>query len=258
MKILLEDNKGVSITATGLSDELIQDEIANITIAMLDMIEMIHRHKNNSNKNNIVMQQKEPTKEEMQAIEEVIKQSVSNTISSGVSLIRPRIPNNIVDIRDLNIKQAITEKALVRCPHCGQAHCLTVNSGDNIYVMERDFVKNEFNVIAEFDSLNSNEFIGMCCKSDTDRLAYFNDLQNIQAINKNDFTANNDTEIFCPVCCTSNDFLQWKKAFENPLEYFETEHLCDICGGEKLEKIIREEKKYVCESCGYETKYKEK
>ena len=224
MKILLEDNKGVSITATGLSDELIQDEIANITIAMLDMIEMIHRRKNNSNKNNIIMQQKEPTKEEMQAIEEVIKKSVNSAVSSGASLIRPRIPNNVVDTLDLNIKEAVIEEALVRCPHCGQAHCLAISSGSKIYFMERDFHKNEFGIIAKFDSLTNQGFLGMCCKADTDKLLYFLDLQDVALITQEDFAATDETEIFCPVCHQSESFYEWKNAYTNPLIYFETEH----------------------------------
>ena len=171
--------------------------------------------------------------------------------------IRQRIPNNIVDINELDIKQAVIDKALVRCPHCGQAHCLAINSNNNVYVMERDFCNDEFNIIAEFDSLTSSGLIGMCCKPDTDKLAYFNDLQSVSIINYNDFVANNDTEVFCPVCCESSTFINWKDAYENPLKFFETEHLCDICGGEKLEKIIKDKKVYLCESCGHQSEFKE-
>lgn len=171
--------------------------------------------------------------------------------------IRERIPNNVVDVKDLDIKQAATEEALVRCPNCGQSHCLAVNSGSKVYVMEKDFNKNDFNVIAEFDSLTSSSFISMCCKEDTDKLAYFNDLQNVKIISYDDFTVNNDTEIFCPVCCKSDTFFNWKNAYENPLEYFETEHLCDVCGGETVTKMVKKQKVTKCESCGHETKYKE-
>ena len=145
----------------------------------------------------------------------------------------------------------------MRCPNCGQAHCLAVYSDSKVFVLEKDFSKNDFNIIAEFDSLNNDNFINMCCKPNTDRLAYFNDLQSINIVNNNDFTANNDTEVFCPVCCISNSFLHWKDCYENPLKYFETEHLCDVCGGEKIEKIIKGKKTYLCESCGYQTECNE-
>lgn len=171
--------------------------------------------------------------------------------------VRERIPNNVVDVKELDIKQAVTEEALVRCPHCGQAHCLAVNAGNKIYVLERDFNENEFNIIAEFDSLTSDGFIGMCCKENTNKKAYFEDLQNVKIINYEDFVANNDTEIFCPVCCLSHSFIEWKNAYENPLNYFETEHLCDVCGGEVVTKMIKKQKVNKCEKCGHETPHKE-
>ena len=172
-------------------------------------------------------------------------------------IIRKRLPNNVVDIKDLTIKQAIKENALVRCPHCGQAHCLAVASGSKVYFMERQYSKNEFGIISEFDSLGSKDFVNMCCKEDTDKHLYFNDLQELKTLTDKDFAVNNETEIFCPVCHESNTFETWKDAFENPLNYFETEHLCDACGGEKLEKLIKKKKVYACDSCGLISDFKE-
>ena len=186
---------------------------------------------------------------------EEVKQIV--TTNNDEFRIRERIPNNVIDIKELDIKQAITEKALVRCPNCGQAHCLAVHSGSKVYVMERSFDKNDFNTIAEFDSLTSKGFIGMCCKPETDKKAYFDDLQSVPVISYDDFALDNNTEVFCPVCCKSDSFLNWKNAYENPLEYFETEHLCDVCGGEVITKMVKKQKVNKCEICGHETKYKE-
>lgn len=177
--------------------------------------------------------------------------------SKDAMVIRPRIPNNVVDINDLSIEKAVTENALVRCPKCGQAHCLAVPSGNHIYLMRRDFKDNEFGIIAEFDSLNSEDFVNVCCKPETDRQAYYQDLQNMKFDNNVDFIVNNDTEIFCPVCCNSNAFSLWKDAFENPLAYFETECLCDACGGEKIDKFIRKSHIYQCDKCGLKTDFKE-
>ena len=204
-----------------------------------------------------------------QCLNSISQETVENVITPQLSniqnvapvknefKIRERIPNNVVDVKTLDIKQAVTEKALVRCPQCGQAHCLAVNSGSKVYVMEKDFDANDFNIIAEFDSLTSDGFVNMCCKTDTDRLAYFNDLQSVPVINRDDFTVNNDTEVFCPVCCKSDTFLNWKNAYESPLEYFETEHLCDVCGGETVTKMIKKQKVNKCEICKHETKYEE-
>ena len=171
--------------------------------------------------------------------------------------IRKRLPNNVVDIKDLTVKQAVKENALVRCPHCGQAHCLAVASGSKVYFMERQYSKNEFGIISEFDSLGSKDFVNMCCKEDTDKHLYFDDLQALKPLDDKDFAVNNNTEIFCPVCHESDTFEAWKDAFENPLNYFETEHLCDACGGEKLEKLIKKKKVYACDSCGLVSDFKE-
>lgn len=173
-------------------------------------------------------------------------------------MIRPRIPNNVVDVQELDIKKAVTESALVRCPKCGQAHVLAVNAGNHIYMMRKVYGNpDEFKIIAEFDSLNSQDFINMCCKPETDRKAYFEDLQKVKPLDDKDFAVDNDTPIFCPVCCESDTFYNWKNAYENPLEYFETEHMCDACGGEKLEKLIKKHKVYQCDSCGLAQDIKE-
>lgn len=230
----------------------------------------IPKDKFNSNDTNIIIEQlknllsllmkKENKIKSCQMIQTPKKEEVQQTITTNNKdefKIRERIPNNVVDIKELDIKQAVTEKALVRCPKCGQAHCLAVNSGSKIYVMERDFNKNDFNTIAEFDSFTNKGFIGMCCKPETDKKTYFNDLQNVSVVSYDDFTVNNDTEIFCPVCCESDTFFNWKNAYENPLEYFETEHLCSVCGGEMITKMVKKQKINKCEKCGHETKYKE-
>jgi predicted RNA-binding Zn-ribbon protein involved in translation (DUF1610 family) len=51
--------------------------------------------------------------------------------------------------------------------------------------------------------------------------------------------------------------MNWKKAFDEPLTFFETEHLCDACGGEKLEKLVKKTKMYQCDKCGLQTPFKE-
>ena len=181
---------------------------------------------------------------------------------------RDRLPNNIVDVKDLTIEQAVTENALVRCPHCGQAHVLAVNSGNRIYMMRKFYAaasQDEFRIIAEFDSLTNDDFINMCCKPDTDRKAYFEDIQSIKMIDDKDFAVNNETEVFCPVCCISDNFECWKDAYQNPLKYFECDKICDACGGEKIEKLVANPEHthpthrtvYECDICGLQSEYKE-
>lgn len=257
MKLLIENSKGVKIIVKIPTDFLHSKKITAINDKMIDMLNYISYEEI---KSDIIDSDNNEAKISVQ--QNTIKNVVKDT-----HIIRPRIPNNIVDVKDLTIKQAVTEQALVRCPHCGQSHILTVNSGEHIYVM-RKFYNNignnsknttdEFKIIAEFDSLQSNDFVNMCCKDETDRKAYFEDIQTLPEITDKDFTVNNDTEIFCPVCCKSDTFGNWKEAYDNPLQYFETEQLCDACGGEKLEKMIKKTTIYQCEQCGLQSVYNEK
>ena len=170
---------------------------------------------------------------------------------------RDRLPNNLVDIKDLTVKQAVTENALVRCPECGQAHAIIVKSGSAMFLMRKDYDKNEFVVISEFDADQQETLLGVCCNEGTDRAAYFTDLQSFKEMPGRDFTVNNETELFCPVCQKSNAFIDWKEAYDNPLSRFETEHLCDACGGEVVEKVVKGHTYTKCESCGLERPSKE-
>ena len=248
MKIRIEHN-GIGVTATGISDNIAREKLMQITGRIYDMIEMTHER--------TTAEECKPSIENVsEVVEKVTKVAMQETVSP---LIRPRIPNNVVDINELTIEKAVTENALVRCPSCGQAHCLAVPSSDNhIYLMRRDFKNNEFGIISEVDSLNSKDFINMCCKPETNRKAYYEDLQSVNFFHDTDFAVDNNTEIFCPVCCQSSIFSTWKDAFENPLAYFETEHLCDVCGGEKLDKWINKKHIYECDNCHHITEYKEK
>lgn len=239
MEIQIEHN-GIKISGTGIPERTTKENLMNIAGSIYEMIQMVST--NSANKS-VEIPYKAP---------EVIKRTVEKKESSS-PLIRPRIPNNVVDISELDIKQAVTEEALVRCPGCGQSHVLAVNSGNRIYVMRKFYAisaSDEFRIVAEFDSLTSQDFIGMCCKPETNRKAYFEDIQKLKMLDDKDFAVDNNTEIFCPVCCKSYPFNEWKDAYENPLKYFETEHLCDACGGEKFEKVIKGGKKYECDSCG--------
>lgn len=175
---------------------------------------------------------------------------------SGFNL-RERLPNsNVVDIASLTVEKAVTENSLVRCPFCGQAHCLAVNSGNHIYFMARNYDSNQFDIVSEYDSLTNDLFLDICRKDLQGYLTYYDLIRQLPFKENIDFAVENNTEIFCPVCHGSNPFIDWKDAFENPLKYFETESLCDACGGERIEKVTKKSKtensKTVleCERCG--------
>lgn len=246
MKIRIEDCNGIKVMVESPSDRSLLN-VAEISEKMRDIITHMRISELTKDTDKCVQQPQQNV------------QAVASPVSTqrDTNIIRPRIPNNVVDIKDLTIEKAVTENALVRCPHCGQAHALAVTSNNRIYMMRRNYAKNEFGLIVDFESLDSKSFINMCCKPETDRKAYFEDIQKMRFMENADFAVTNDTEVFCPVCCQSSTFMEWKQAYENPLSYFETEHLCDACGGEKIEKLIKERKVYQCDKCGLQTDFKE-
>lgn len=165
------------------------------------------------------------------------------------SPIRDRLPNNIVDVKDLDVQKAITENVLVRCPNCGQAYAIIVKDGNNLFLMRRDFEANEFVIVADADESQITSLI-----ADDNFKEYYETIYDMAVIDSSDFAVNNDTEIFCPICHESNDFYKWKDAFQNPSKFFDYENVCDVCGGE-LSEIIDNKTQgvMVCNECGRKT-----
>lgn len=160
--------------------------------------------------------------------------------------IRERIPNNVVDVEQLDVKQAVTENALVRCPYCGQAHALIVQDSNKLYLMRKNYDKNEFQIVSEAELSELNQLL--CYENKY--VECFKDLQNAPEVTWNDFAVTNDSEIFCPVCHQGSSFMKWKDAWENPLHYFETDSICEICGGEVSIAVIKEgHVNGVCNKC---------
>lgn len=163
---------------------------------------------------------------------------------------RDRLPNNVVNVKHMTIKQAVTEDALVRCPHCGQSHAVGVTDNAKIYLMRKNYTKKEFEVVAEFE-LNGDKFKQACCSDGMLKKEYFTDLQKLMSLDDiKDFYVKNDSELFCPVCHMSATFDKWKKAYDSPLDFFETEQLCDACGGEVVDKVVKGNIYKHCEKCG--------
>lgn len=175
---------------------------------------------------------------------------VQQAVAQERPAFRDRLPNNVVNINELTIQQAVKENALVRCPECGQAHAIIVHSAGKMYMMRKDYDKNEFIVIADWDESDTKAMLDACCKEDTDKKLFFEDLQQLtEDESLGDFIVDTETEIFCPVCTKSNAFWTWKDAFEHPLNYFETEELCDACGGETVGKLTKGKHTTRCEKC---------
>ena len=168
---------------------------------------------------------------------------------------RDRLPNQ-VDIGELDVKQAITENAKVRCPNCGQSHVLAIMVDGNIQFMSKNGYHGDFQRIAV--CRNAKELKDMSYDLEkTNPQAYYEDIHKIGSIADPDVAVDNDTSIFCPMCHKEENFARWKKAWDTPLEFFEFENPCECCGGETT--VIKADEQdgsvyHQCEVCGHQFK----
>lgn len=182
---------------------------------------------------------------------------------------RERLPNNIVDPKELDFTEAVKKEALVRCPHCGQCHTLVVRSKGYLYAMRMNYDTKNFEIYTSFPESEEKEAHALNNLTMDGNVEYylsqvnnnrakvpFAYWKNVREITPNtmdtDFIADNNTEIFCPVCGKSDTFGEWKNCYENPLNYFEYENICDACGGEmSMIQKKGESGVHTCERCGW-------
>lgn len=174
--------------------------------------------------------------------------------------IRKRLPNNVVDVSTLEINSTTNEKALIRCPLCGQSHVavIIVKPTEN-YLMVYDSSKKEFIFVGD-EPLTDEEVSKIILPAGSNTLDYYHDLLGMLPTvegKPKDVIVYENTEIFCPLCEETGSFASWKDAYYKPLGYFEFENPCRVCGGETLEQVNKDsqDKKTVthkCDSCGFE------
>lgn len=180
---------------------------------------------------------------------------------------RDRLPNNVVDPSTLTVTEAVKENALVRCPHCGQNHVIALKSNGSIYVMRMNYGEDNYEILTHFPENDVKTLTDMCYENYTKSFkevaggndkeapkAYWQFIQSVEILDENkneDFVAGNETEIFCPVCGKSEPFAKWKDCYENPLNYFEYDVICDACGGEMSMVKKQGESFYKCDKCGW-------
>ena len=183
----------------------------------------------------------------------VSHQQVEKPIERPV--VRERLPNNVVDLESLNIKKAVTENALIRCPHCGQSHCVIINFFPHIYLMRKNYVKNQFEIVATGNLNDESSLFAITKQDNVSAWDYFMQLNRMKALEEHDFVVDNDTELFCPVCKKSALFTDWKIAWNDPLTFFNSEQRCEACGGE-AELVLNTDHthtddQYCCSNCHY-------
>lgn len=172
-------------------------------------------------------------------------------------VIRDRLPNT-VDLSELEIKKAVTEEPMIRCPNCGQSSTVIVIVSDTVaYLMRKETVDNKetFKIVTELEPTEEN-IENASLKYSVAPMVYYKDIQSIKRKKKYDgldIAVDNNTDIYCPMCREKHKFSNWLEAYRSPLELgFETELLCDVCGGEAVQTIDSKRNKILrCESCGF-------
>jgi len=171
------------------------------------------------------------------------------------SMVRNRLPNEI-DLSKYNIKNAKRSEPMIRCPNCGQASKVIVLNVDNQNYLMRVTHENHESHFELVISLSDEKINDICKPEDADIMDYHKDIMNIKASSKFknlDLNVNGYTELLCPVCKEKHIFTEWTNAFQYPLQFnFETENLCEVCGGEMIEIVQKGKKIMKCESCGFE------
>jgi DNA-directed RNA polymerase subunit RPC12/RpoP len=171
--------------------------------------------------------------------------------------VRDRLPNQ-VDLSELEIKKAVTEEPMIRCPICGQSSTaiVCINEDNEYYLLRKVNKKGKdtFETTIKCDSLD--DVTKLYKPIDASPMDYYDDITKIKiskTLRDTDMNVSNDTKIICPVCTNQNPFSKWVDAFKHPLDFgFETEMLCDICGEEAVETIDKDKNKIIqCEHCGF-------
>ena len=207
---------------------------------------------------NILKGFKEPMR---QYVAEATKSALPNPektkeIADERPVIRDRIPNQ-VDLSEYEIKKAVTEEPMIRCPNCGQASKAIVRINDTENYLLRKVTKNNKKTFETVMTLENEEaIINILKPKDANIIDYHNDIMKIKQNKKlkdTDLNVSNETKLQCPCCHKINTFSKWVDAFKDPLLFgFETENLCEVCGKEAVKAIDANKNEIIqCEHCGY-------
>ena len=156
---------------------------------------------------------------------------------------------NIVDLNNYKIEQASTEDVLVRCPECGQDFVTVYidpsSCNDDVLLVRHG---KEFLVV---DTVLDKDLAKVEKPEGSSFKDYYHDLICADTIKDTNVNLNGKCLLYCPICKNSHSFSDWLNAYIKPEEYFEYDNICDVCGGEMVEKITGENKsELVCDVCG--------
>lgn len=172
---------------------------------------------------------------------------------SRFDIVRERIPNvskddsdikaeapHIVDLSKMKIETPTqtSNKAHFRCPSCGQSAVISVNN----QIVIRD-LESEEETLCLTTGVELDPFDYEKAKGKVTELGVM-------------LKADGETEGFCPICSETHKLESWIDAFERPLNYFEYEQPCPLCGCETNFVIGQNSSEVKCDNkaCGYTLK----
>ena len=178
---------------------------------------------------------------------------------------------NVIDLKKINLTNAKTEKAMLRCPHCGQNDSIIAftTSVDNVKNPTSDSIEayfmrqepsGEYQAIAEFKKFSEiNNMSIQKEKTPKNCLEYHEDIKKIKVPSKlrdKDIAVTSNCAIKCPICHEMESYKIWTDCYKDPLLFgFETEELCSICGSEVVSNVTPAGNTIkICDGCGYKSK----
>ena len=159
--------------------------------------------------------------------------------------VRDRLPNQI-DLKDYKITSAKKKEVLLRCPNCGQGHCVITRVNNTNYFLEK--LNDKFEIIGEADGPFPVFAETYGKKEDETSKDYYDKMQQCEVIESNDFACSDEMDMFCPVCKASKPMKDWVNAYDNPMSIFGYYDICDACGGEMVALLEGEDLCMLCEN----------
>lgn len=113
-----------------------------------------------------------------------------------------------------------------RCPHCGQAFITKVEGNGKMSWIFR-------NVNSDKANLGEINIHGIDIEN-TEKKELIDLYQNLSELTSNQVVLvyKDGEDCYCPLCNNLEPLKDWISAYDSPLDYFDNEIMCDICGDE--------------------------
>jgi hypothetical protein len=137
-------------------------------------------------------------------------------------------------------QDGIIKAKYFRCPDCGQSCILSIDGA----LVVRD-IRYDQEVLLSGVNVKLNEDLPKSIET------FLNEIgsEDLEV----EIGADDSLEVFCHMCSNVNLLKKWILAWESPLDFFEFDNPCCMCGGETVESINRNKTRIrKCEKCDYE------